>query len=710
MIPKQIVEQVTETAKDNIVSVIGEYVQLKKKGSAYMGCCPFHNEKTPSFSVSATKGFFKCFGCGKGGSAVSFVMGIESLTFPEAIHHLGKKFGINVPEEAQSPEEEAAGRERDALFAAMEYATRHYESNLRDSEEGQAYGLTYFRHRGFRDDTIATFRLGYALNGNGLLTKATADGYKEAPLASNGLIKTSEDGRKYDYFRGRVIFPIQNSTGKVIGFGARVLDAATKGVSLKYLNSPETELYKKTDIVYGIYQARAEISRQDKCFLVEGYTDVISMHQSGITNVVASSGTALTKNQILLIKRYTSNITVLYDGDAAGIHASLRGIDMILHEGMNVRVLLLPDNDDPDSFARKHTEEEFRAYVEAHENDFIRYEAETLLAQTEKDPLKRADAVHTIVASIAEVQDGIKRELYVQECARIMGVSESAVFSALEKRMVDNATKERDQQIAKERMERMRAQQQAQQQAAPAPTAYASQQTAPQAGMQSMPPDLPPDISPNDLMMLSASGSGYGQTAQQPRTVTPTSVVRGPAVPNEVEMREVLRYMVKYTQNIIHDPDNDGAEITVGDYVLNAIDVDGLMPSDPTLAKIINEYRDAEDRTAINDNYYICLPDPDVNAFAANAISRQQLSKIHSKYTTVEEEVDQLDKFVPRAVNELRLRRVIQMAEEATNELTRLIAEGASEERLDEAMRYLNDLNIVKKELAQEMGDRSILK
>lgn len=332
------------------------------------------------------------------------------------------------------------------------------------------------------------------------------------------------------------------------------------------------------------------------------------------------------------------------------------------------------------------------------------------MAQTEKDPLKRADAVHTIVASIAEVQDVIKRELYVQECARIMGVSESAVFSALEKQLVDNATKERDQQIAKERMERMRAQQQA----AATPPPYMSQPSVPQANMQSMPPDLPPDlppdISPNDLMMLSAGGSGYAPAPQQKRVVRPNTVVQGPAVPSEVEMREVLRYMVKYTQNIIHDPDNDGAEITVGDYVLNAIDVDGLMPSDPTLAKIINEYRSAEDRKAINDNFYICMPDPDVNAFAANAISRQQLSKIHSKYTTVEEEVDQLDKFVPRAVNELRLRRVIQMAEEATNELTRLIAEGASEERLDEAMRYLSDLNIVKKELSMEMGDRSILK
>lgn len=691
MISRQIVDQVTEASTANIASIVGEYVSLRRKGASYMGCCPFHNEKTPSFSVNPAKGFYYCFGCHKGGNAVNFVMELEKLSFPDAIRHLGKKFGIAVPEEEQSPEEERAGRERDGLYAIMEYAARAYEANLRESEEGQAYGLTYFRHRGFRDDTIATFRLGYALNeSNGLHAKALADGYKEDGLIKNGLLRVNPDnGGKYDYFRGRVMFPIQNATGKVIGFGGRVLDARTKGVNVKYLNSPETELYKKTDIVYGIYQARTEISRKNKCYLVEGYTDVISMHQSGIANVVASSGTALTTNQIRLIKRFTENITVLYDGDSAGIHASLRGIDMILREGMNVRVLLLPDGDDPDSFSLKHTADEFQAYVDEHETDFIRYEAETLMADSGNDPLKKAEATHTIVASISEVQDSIKREFYVKECARIMGISEEAVFSELQKQMVRNATEQRDRDIREQRLRQFQEQRRQEEQAA-------TLQPAPAAAQ--MPPDLPPDLSPSEMAML----QGQGMTAP-PRSVPKPAAT---AMPQEVEMREIMRYLVTYTQAELHV--GEGV-ITVGDYILSMLDADGLTPQSPTLVKILDEYRDAPDRRAIDDKHYLGMADPDVVAFVAQAIGgRPALSKIHSKYSPVEMEKDSLDEFVPRAIKELQIKQVYRMWDETMATLNRLTEEGASDEEIEKVMNDLNDLNKVKRELSLEMGERAI--
>lgn len=699
MISKQIVEQVTETAAANIAQVVGDYVSLKRKGAAYMGCCPFHNEKTPSFSVNAAKGFYYCFGCHKGGNAVNFVMELEKLSFPDAIRLLGKRFGIDVPEEAANPEEERAGRERDGLYAIMEYATRTFEANLRETDEGQAYGLTYFRHRGFRDDTIATFRLGYSLNtGNGLLAKALADGYKEEGLLKNGLVRTSErTGEKYDYFRGRVMFPIQNATGKVIGFGGRVLDARTKGVSLKYLNSPETELYKKTDIVYGIYQARTEISRKDKCYLVEGYTDVISMHQSGIANVVASSGTALTTNQIRLIKRFTSNITVLYDGDSAGIHASLRGIDMILREDMNVRVLLLPDGDDPDSFARKHTAEEFQAYVDGHETDFIRYEAETLMANSGDDPLKKADATHTIVASIAEIQDTIKREFYVKECSRIMGVSEAAIYNELQKAMVKKATEQRDKDIRDERIRQYQARREAE---AQAPT------------LPAPPADLPPDLSPSELAMLQASGMTSGAaTATAPVAQQPASQTAA-AAPAEVEMREILRYLVTYTQSTIHVQDGEETtEMTVGDYIVSMLEADGLEPHDATLRTILDEYRNAPDRKAIDDKHYLGMADPGVAAFVAKAIGgRPQLSKIHSKYSPVEMEKDSLDEFVPRAVQELQMKQVVKMIDDAMNEMNRLIAEGADDSEVERVMTDLSNLNQVKRELSLQMGERAIVR
>lgn len=701
MIQNETISQVAEAARREIVKVVGGYVQLTPKGDVHLGCCPFHREKTPSPSlfVNAAKGFYYCHVCHSAGGAVGFVMQTEKLSHDDAIRFLGKKLGISVPDEELAPVQSQADGDHDSLYATMEYATRHYEANLRMSEEGEAYGLTYFRHRGFTDETISTFRLGYSLNtSNGLTNKAMADGYAMDDLLKNGLTKISEsNGERFDYFRGRVMFPIQNTAGKVIAFGARVLDARTKGVNVKYLNSPETELYKKTDIVYGIYQARDEIKKKDKCYLVEGYTDVISMHQSGIANVVASSGTALTPNQIRLIKHFTNNITVLYDGDKAGIHASLRGIDLILHEGMNVRVLLLPDDDDPDSFSRKHTAEEFQTYVEAHETDFINFELETLMADCAGDPLKRAEATHTIVTSIAEVRERDKREAYLKEVSRLMGVSEKILHGELEKQMEKNAIEQREKDLREERLSNYQARRDAEAQAM-------QQQPLP------LPADIPPDLSPGEIDALYASGM-MGGSAPKPADKLPT-VAQGPKPPTEIEMREILRYLVTYTQAPLHVQDGEQTiTMTVGDYIVSMLEADGLEPQDPTLRKIFDEYRSAPDRTAICDTYYLGMSDPGVESFVANALgSRPNLSKLLSKYSPVEHEKDQLDDFVPRAIQELQIKQVMKMIDDTTEEMNRLIAQGAADEAIDQVMKTLNDLNQVKRELSLAMGERFIVR
>ena len=678
MIPRAIVDQVIETANANIVDVVGDYVTLKRRGASYMGCCPFHSEKTPSFAVTPAKGFCHCFGCHKGGNALNFIMEIEKLEFADAIRFLGRRFGIDVPEVILTPEKDAEQKGREALFGIMEYATRHFERNLTETQEGKALGLTYFRGRGFRDDTITTFRLGFSLSErDAFLKQATRDGYAEKLMVEAGLISVNEQGYKNDKFRGRVIFPIQNASGKVIAFGGRVLDARTKGVTLKYLNSPETALYVKSDIVYGIFQARTEISRQDKCFLVEGYTDVISMHQTGIANVVASSGTALTPNQIKLIKRFTKNITVLYDGDSAGIHASLRGINLILHEGMNARILLLPDGKDPDEFSRTHTVDEWMAYVNEHEQDFITFEAERLLADAGGDPIKKAETTHTIVESIAEVEDDIKREIYIKECSRIMQVSEDSLYKAVGERRTKVAIDLRNKEIAAERIKSLRE----------------SGKIAKPLGEEEPPPEF--FASPEEL--------GGTQPVQSVKPVQQNSKVR-----EEVEFREVVRFFVTYTQNVLQAVE-DGP-ITVGEYIIRELDADGFSSYEPMLNKIIDTYKEAEDRSQVNEMTFINLGDPDISAFIANVVGgRQELSRIHSKYTTVEREEDMLDTLVVRAVDELRLNRLLKMIEEATEQMNDLIKNGATEDEICAAMKQIADLTQVKCQMSKEMGERAVL-
>lgn len=429
MIPHDTVMIILDTVR--IEEVVSEFVSLKKRGANLIGVCPFHKEKTPSFIVSPAKGIFKCFGCGKAGDSVRFIMEHEHYSYPEALRFLANKYGIIIEEKEQSPEEMMAKNERERMFNINSFAQQYFSDIMQHDEEGQSVGLSYFRERGFRDAIINKFQLGYCPNKrDSFIQHAIKNGYSKDLLLKTGLASGNEE-RMYDRYQGRVIFPIHNLTGKVIGFGARILSGdKTKA---KYLNSPESEIYNKSQTLYGIYFAKSEISRLDNCILVEGYADVLSMHQAGIENVVASSGTSLTTEQIRLISRYTKNVTILYDGDNAGIHAALRGTDMILEEGLNVRIVVLPPDEDPDSFVQNNSIETVLSYIADNARDFISFKTKLLLKDAANDPIKKAAVVKDIVNSISVIPDAIYRATYIKECSRLMEMSEQALMNELNK-------------------------------------------------------------------------------------------------------------------------------------------------------------------------------------------------------------------------------------------------------------------------------------
>lgn len=431
MIDRATVERIMEAA--NIVDVVSEFVTLRKSGANYKGLCPFHDEKTPSFHVSPSRGICHCFGCGKGGNAVGFIMEHEQMTYPEALRWLAAKYHIEIQERELSDEEKKEQSERESMFIINEWASGYFEDILHNNVDGVAVGMQYFRSRGFRDDIIKKFRLGFDLNNRSALASAAiSKGYNQDFLVKTGLCYKTERGELVDRFAGRVIFPWVGISGKTVGFGGRLLDSRTKGVNQKYVNSPDSDIYHKDRELYGIYQAKKSIAKEDRVYMVEGYTDVISMHQCGIENVVANSGTALSMHQIHMLHRFTSNITLLYDGDEAGIHAALRGTDMLLSEGMNLKVLLLPDGDDPDSFARKHTASDFRNYIEENQTDFIRFKTKLML-DGETDPLKRSEAINSVVKSISLVPNQILRDTYIHDCSVTLGINETTLINTMNK-------------------------------------------------------------------------------------------------------------------------------------------------------------------------------------------------------------------------------------------------------------------------------------
>lgn len=581
MIPQDTVDKILDSAQ--IVDVISDFVSLKRRGANYIACCPFHNEKTPSFYVSPAKGIYKCFGCGKSGTAVGFVMEHESMTYVEALKYLARKYGIEVKEKEDSPEEIAARQRNESLLLVMDYTEQFFKDSLK-TQEGRSIGYAYFRSRGLEDATIEKYGLGWSpKSGHALAEAALAKGYKEEFLTATGVCIKRNDGSLIDKFYDRAMFPIHSVSGRVIAFGGRTLRSDYKTANIgKYVNSPETEIYDKSRSLYGIYFAKSEISKLDKCYLVEGYLDVLSMHQLGITNVVASSGTSLTVPQIRLIKKFTDNVTIMYDGDAAGIHAALRGIGLILKEGLNVRVVLLPDGDDPDSYSQKHNLEEVQAFLQANEQDFIEYKTDLLLGQSGNDPLKKAELINDIADTIALIPDQIKRAVYVQSAAVKFGINEDALYARIlntRQKMIDDERKEAER-------ERMREERQARANAGP-------QSAGANAGGQSVP--LPEDYG-------EPAGDGYMDGQMEPVDVpvqADTAPVRANAggvyLENPV-MAPVERDLLKFilvsgldTMDFESDSEfYDSEKTTAADFIRDAIEEHPF--SNSLYARTFDEY------------------------------------------------------------------------------------------------------------------------
>ena len=580
MIDRATVDRIKDAA--NIVEVVPEFVTLRNSGVNYKGLCPFHDEKTPSFYVSPARGTCHCFGCGKGGNPVSFIMEHEQMTYVEALRWLANKYHIEVQERTLSNEEKEEQSKRESMFIVNEWTAGYFSDQLHNSPDGVTIGMEYFRSRGFRDDIIDKFRLGYdPSDRHALATAARAKGYNEEFLLATGICYRNDRGELIDRYAGRVMFPWIGVSGKVVGFGGRVLDSRTKGVNQKYVNSPESEIYHKDRELYGIFQAKKAIAKEDRVFMVEGYTDVLSMHQCGIENVVANSGTALSQHQIHILHRFTSNITLLYDGDAAGIHAAMRGTDMLLAEGMNLKVLPLPDGADPDSFARKHTASEFRRYIEEHQTDFMEFKTDLLL-KGERDPLKRSEAINSIVRSISLVQNQILRDTYLHECAVRMGMNEATLINTMNKFIRDG-------------QDRM------------APQDARQGMAEAQQGAQGVCP-------------------GHIAVPQQMTVATPMDQA------SKVE-RMLVRMVIRHGEDVIYnnveDADGNMINLNVAQYLAYNLGVDGLHFSNPLFERILNEaVEHSADDGFCAEQFFIHHADIDISkAATALTAERYQLSQ-----------------------------------------------------------------------------------
>lgn len=599
MIDKATIDRIYAAA--DVAEVVGDFVSLRKKGVNYQACCPFHNEKTPSFVVSPTKGLFKCFGCGKGGNAVTFVMEHEGMSYVEALKYVAKKYGIEVKEHELTEEEARRNDNRESMMVLNSWAAEWFKDALHNTTAGKSVGLTYFRHREFTDAVIEKFQLGYCPSGGDTFTQAALTaGYKEEFLTGTGLSIARESGGWYDRFSERVIFPIHSMSGRVVAFGGRTL-RTDKNVA-KYQNSPESEVYSKKQTLYGIFFAKKAIAQLKNAILVEGYTDVISMHQSGVENVVASSGTSLTTEQIKQLKRFTDNVTVIYDGDDAGIKASLRGIDMILREGMNVRVVLLPENEDPDSFARKHNASQLQDYIRGHEEDFITFKSKLLMRETRGDVIKRAAVITDMVESIAEIPDAIPRSMYIKECAKIMDIDEQILISEVAKKRLSVSADDADSREFIRRQEAFRRAETAAQ--------------APQAGV--------------------TAGSSI----------------------DELE-KELVRYLLKYGHEGFDFRDGKSVvELNVAETVIGELQTNGLTFRNPRYRALYDTYLaqfgELGRGTEVPAHHFITHPDAEVCNTAVDLLTADDnyiASKMWKKHEiSVESERERLPEALPRAV------------------------------------------------------------
>ena len=645
MIDRATIDRIMAAA--DIVDVVSEFVSLRKAGVNYKGLCPFHDEKTPSFVVSPAKGYCHCFSCGKGGNAVGFIMEHEQMTYPEALRWLARKYNIEIRERELTDGERREAVERESMFIVNEWALGYFQENLINTGNGLSVGMQYLRSRGFRDDTISKFQLGYALPVRDALARAAvARGFKEQYLVDTGLCNRRNYGRRQDGYAGRVIVPVHTMTGRVVAFGGRILTSDKKAA--KYVNSPESLIYHKGGELYGLYQARQAITRADRCYLVEGYVDVTSMHQCGVENVVASSGTSLTTGQIRLIRRFTSNITVLYDGDPAGIHASMRGIDMLLAEGMNVKVLLLPDGDDPDSFARKHTAQEFREYIEANQTDFIEFKTNLLLKGV-TDPVERSQAISSIVKSVSVIDDQITRATYVGECARRLGISEATLVSTVNK-FIRGGKEERQKEA------RRRAQDDG---AAAAPEA--------------------------------AGGTG---------ALVPLSAVKQAPGVEYMLMQLVVRHGHEVVYKDVETDDGGTVDLNVAQYVSYDLGADGLKFGNDMYNRMLAEAVEHSGDEGFNaESYFTHHPDVDISRTATEmAIDHFKLSRS----LQVRCDDDSLRNQAEHLVLDFRMEYVSRRMDEVRRGISTAAGDA---ERTAQLMAEYKDLQAIRNAIAKELGN-----
>lgn len=706
MIDRATVERIMDAAQ--IVDVVSDFVTLRRAGVNYKGLCPFHDDRTPSFVVSPAKGLCKCFACGKGGNAVHFIMEHEQLSYPDALRYLARKYHIEIQERELTDQEKLAQSERESMFVVNEWARDYFEQQLYDTVDGRAIGMAYFRSRGFRDDIIKRFQLGFSpMQKDALAREALAKGFREEYLVKTGLCIKQEHGGLKDRFWGRVIFPIHTVSGKVVGFGGRVLDQATKGVNMKYQNSPESSIYSKKKELYGLFQAKQAIVKNDLCFLVEGYTDVISMHQMGVEHVVSSSGTALTQQQIQMIHRFTENITVLYDGDAAGIKASERGIDMLLAEGMNVKVLLLPDGDDPDSFARNRTAAEYQAYLKEHQVDFIKFKTDLLLQEAQGDPIKLSRLVHSIVCSIAVVPDEIMRTLYTRETAAMLGMEEKVLVSAINKQMSVYRTEQKKRRQNEERRE----------QTAPVVSnSAASDEPASAAGAPVEPAEgaMPQNPQPDTPVETQPEAKAEEQTAEE-STQFLSYIQKGQNGHNMAFYQKELllvQVLIRYGEYIVcYVEDEQGQEVpfTVVEFIYYALQEDKLNFQVALHQRILDEalehFREPDFSA---QRYFLNHPDQAVSTLAFQLTSdKYQLSKYHTKNQKLVTDEDRLFDLVRHLMTDFKLAIIDEELKGILNRLRDpLILK--DKEAYMKVMKHYMEVKEVESTLAKERGDRVI--
>ncbi|MBR5466645.1 MAG: DNA primase [Bacteroidaceae bacterium] len=684
MIDRITTDKIKEAAQ--IVDVVSDFVTLKKSGANYKGLCPFHDDRTPSFIVSPAKNYCKCFACGKGGNPIGFIMEHEQLSYPDALRYLAKKYGIQVEEKELTAEERAAQTERESMFILNEWALKWFKEQMHETQDGRAIGLAYFRERGFRDDIIEKFQLGFCPKSRDTMSQAAQkEGYKEQFLVGTGLSIKREDGSVVDRFWGRVMFPWHTVGGKVAGFGGRVLDAATKGVAVKYQNSPESSIYSKRRELYGLFQAKQSIVKMDQVYMVEGYTDVISMHQCGIENVVANSGTALTREQIHLLHRFTNNITLLYDGDEAGIHAAQRGTDMLLAAGMNVKILLLPDGDDPDSFARKHNAEDFRKYVEEHQVDFLRFKTNLALAESQNDPRKLSALVAEIVTSISFIPDEITRSIYIRETAQTMRMDEKMIVRAVQNQMSKNREEEHRRKVSAMNT--------------------GSATMSGEVGRANKEP-----VSGEQEAVETASGDDRGASAEQVITSNAVTTNLSTRRTTPIEAAELLlaQLIVRYGEQLIceaEDEDGKMIPLNVTEFIFYSLTQDGLTFTHPTAQVIMNKAMEhIHDDGFVAEKYFLGHQDRQLSEVAFQlSVDKEELSKYHIKQKQMTDDRERLMELTTHVLADMKLQVV---KKEIVTIMSQLKDPMLPKEKQRELLEKFKEMKEAQTRLAKDCGDR----